>query len=130
MSRIDTVIWTATLAGVPLGTFQTGAGGELSATGHKAWNGGTGEVERGGRKGQSNITLTRENDGNPTAAWLRGQINAAAKIHRTPADDTGNPRMAEQVEFTGRLLRVALSDADRMDEGAVEMVTLEFGLDA
>lgn len=130
MSRVDTVIWTATVAGQPLGVFQTGAGGELTATGHKAWNGGTGEVERGGRKGQSNITLTRENTGNPSALWLRGQINAPARIHRTPADDTGNPRMAEQIEYTGRLLRVSLADADRMNEGDVEMLTLEFGVDA
>lgn len=129
MSRVDTVIWTATLANVPLGAFQRGSGGDLTATSHKAWNGGTGETERGGRRTQSNIVLARENDGNPSVAWLRGKINQAARIHRTPADDTGNPRLAEQVEYTARLLEVRTDDADRMNDGDIEMVELEFGLD-
>ena len=129
MSRQDLVIRTATVANVPLGRFQRGSGGDLTATGHKAWNGGIGEVERGGRKTQSNIVLARENTGSPTLAQLRAWVNQPARIHRTPADDTGNPRLAEQVEYTGRLLEVRADDADTMNDGDIEMIELEFGVD-
>lgn len=130
MSRVDTVIWTATIDGTPIGRVQTGGGGGLTATSHKAWNGGTGETERGGRKGRADITLTRENDGNPTVAWLESKVNKRVKVHRTPADDDNNPRMAEQLERNGTLLGVSLPDADTMNEGDVEMWTITIGLDA
>src|SRR3954447_8796565 len=130
MSRVDTVIWTVTIDNTPLGRVQTGPGGGLTATSHKAWNGGIGESERGGRKGRADITLPRENNGNPPVAWLESKVNKRCRVHRTPADDDGNPRMAEQLERTGTLLGVTTADADTMDEGAVEMWTITIGLDA
>lgn len=129
MSRQDTVIWTVTIDGSPLGRVQRGSGGELSATSHKAWNGGIGEKERGGRKTTSNITLGRENDGNPTIPWLQSKINASVVVHRTPADDDGNPRLSEQVARNGKLLNVRYDDADTMNEGDVEFWEIEIGLD-
>lgn len=129
MSRVDRVIWTVSIAGVPLGQMQTGSGGDLTAASHKAWNGGLGETERGGKKTQSNIVLSRENTGSPSLAWLRGQVNGSASIHRTPADDDGNPRLSEQVQYTGRLLEVRPMDADTMNDGDVETYELGFGVD-
>jgi hypothetical protein len=129
MSRQDTTIWTVTIDGTPLGRVQRGAGGETSATGHKGWNGGIGEVERGGRKTTSNITLARENNGNPSVAWLRSKINTRCSVHRTPADDDGNPRLAEQIPYTGKLLNVRLDDADTMNDGDIEMWEIEIGVD-
>jgi hypothetical protein len=130
MSRVDTVIWTATIDGTPIGRVQTGAGGGLTATSHKAWNGGIGEVERGGRRGRPDITLSRENDGDPTVVWLESKVNKRVSVHRTPADDDGNPRMAEQMARTGVLLGVTVDDSDTMNEGDVEMWTITIGLDA
>lgn len=129
MARQNTAIWTVTVNGTPLGRVERGAGGELQSPSHKGWNGGIGEVERGGRPTTTNITLSRENNGNPNYEWLRAQINKPCTVHYTPADDDGNPRLADQIPWNGRLLNVRIDDSDVMNEGDIERWEIEIGVD-
>jgi hypothetical protein len=128
MSRQDTAIWTASIDGTPIGQAQRGSGGETTATGHKGWNGGLGETERGGRKTTSDIELVYEVTGSPSLPYLRGAINHPASVHFTPRDDDGNPRMAEQVQYTGRVLGVSWDDTDTMNEGDILFATVTVGV--
>lgn len=129
MSTQDKGIWTLTIDATPLGRVQRGSGGETTATGHKGWNGGVGEVERGGRKTTSDIVLGREITGNPSLPWLRTMINHPAKVHFTPADADNNPMMNDQVVYNGRVLGITWDETDAMNEGDILMWSVTIGVD-
>lgn len=131
MARQDQILTTASLDGVYLGEFQTFSGGDFTAPSVKATRGaGRGEIERGGRQTTGNVTIGREDDGAVSLNWLRTRRGKGRMVvHRTPLDDDGNPRMADQIVYTGKLLEVRPGDGDTLSDSQLDNFELEMGCD-
>ncbi len=131
MARRDLVKTTVVVDGRNLGVFRTFTGGELTSADVKSVN-GAGQVERarGGRQTVSNVTVGREDDGAidlKALAHRRGK--AAMSVTRTPLDDDLNPRSAEAITYTGKLLAVNPGEGDAGSDSEIDEFTLEMSCD-
>lgn len=123
MARQDLVRITASLAGRPLGEFETFSGGELTSEDVKnARGGGRQERSRGGRQTVGNVTIGREQtdqDDRAFAAQHRGKPDRAT-VNYQPLDEDNNAKGASTT-YTGTLIRYAPGDADASGDGTLDV---------
>lgn len=133
MPRKDQILTTVILGAPfgPIGAFKTFSGGGAQASSLKSRRAaGQGQVERGGPKTVTNVTVGREDDGTLDLTALSAYISRLrATVVRQPLDDDGNafgkPRTA-----AGKLLEVNPGDGDADDSGTLDVFTLVIGCDS
>lgn len=108
---------TATVAGVPLGTFMTFSGGDVSNTAQEDRPDGINPIPIPGATTYANIRATRTFDADRDTASMLSQldhwakIGASAIIARQPRDGDGNPKGKART-YSGILIHHKGPDVD------------------
>ena len=102
---------TVVVDGVPLGAFETRAGGESTADPQKKRTAGMGPERVGvARPTTGDVTVTREYS--DTDEWLRGRVGLAqASVNEQPLDIYGAPK-GKATTWSGRLIGYNPGDSD------------------
>lgn len=131
MARKDLVRTTVSVDGQPLGEFRSFSGGELTSADIKSVRGaGLTEIARGGRQTVGNVTVAREDDGSVDLKALAAKRGKGKMtVTRTPLDDDNNPRSAQAITYTGKLLRVTPGEGDAQSDTDLDEFELEMSCD-